>query len=126
MLKTNSLILKELTGISLNMDNLTIPISSLSFYLLYALMQCLCLGSCFFFWLRDNLFYLKSRERDEDRHQRTEYVKEAIGQVGQSAYSKHGGLGHSARVPWYEHGGYSNRVLNSTAKQPALQSAALV
>lgn len=79
-----------------------------------------------FFWLRDNLFYLKSSERNEDRHQRTEYVKEAIGQVGQSAYSKHGGLGHSARVPWYEYGGYSNRVLNSTAKQPALQSAALV
>lgn len=49
-----------------------------------------------FFWLRDNLFYLKACEGNKDGHQRTEYVKEAIGQVGQSAYSKHCCLSHSA------------------------------
>ena len=32
-----------------------------------------------FFWLRDNLFYLKACEGNKDGHQRTEYVKEAIG-----------------------------------------------
>lgn len=79
-----------------------------------------------FFWLRDNLFYLKACEGNKDGHQRTEYVKEAIGQVGQRAYAKHRGLSHAARVPWYQHGSNRYRVFYGAAQQPALESAALI
>ena len=42
---------------------------------------------------------------DEDAHQRTDEVEEAIRQIGQRGHTENRRLRHAARVPGNEHGG---------------------
>ena len=42
---------------------------------------------------------------DEDTHQRTDEVEEAIRQIGQRGHTENRRLRHAARVPGNEHGG---------------------
>ena len=63
---------------------------------------------------------------NKDTHERTDKVKEAIGEVGEGGYAEDGGLGHTAGVPRDEHGGYSDGIFGSTAQETALVAASVV
>ncbi len=62
----------------------------------------------------------------EDGHEGADQVEDAIGQIGQGGYSKHGGLGHTAGVPRYQHGDNSGGVFDTAAQQPTFQSALII
>ena len=48
---------------------------------------------------------------NKNGHQRTEYVEEAIGQVGYRSHAEDGALRHTAGVPGHQDAGYGSRVL---------------
>ncbi len=63
---------------------------------------------------------------DEDAHERTDEVEEAVRQVSQRRHVQHGGLGHTAGIPGDEYGGNRRGVFGGTAQHAAVVSVLAV
>ena len=55
--------------------------------------------------------YLPTEGGVDDGHQWGEQTEEGVGQVGERCHTQHGGLCHSAGVPWDENGHHGGTVL---------------
>ena len=67
-----------------------------------------------------------SHRGNQQAHQRTDKVEEAVGEVGESGYSEHSCLSHTATAPGEEHRSDAGGVFHAAAEQSGLIAAFLV
>ena len=63
---------------------------------------------------------------DENRHQRTDQIKDTIGEIGPCGDTQNSGLGHTAGGPRDQDGGHGHGILGGAAQQSALEASLFI